>query len=319
MSFFPIVDLHCDLLSFLAEDPKHTIYDSKSNASYPDMVKGGVGLQVLAIFTQSTPNSFIEAKKQITKLDEILQNGPFELFSSSLSPSKPLVIPAFENAAGFCSESMQLDQGFSYLQSLLERFSRIFYISLTWDGENRFGGGNGSKVGLKSDGKELLQWMSGKKIALDFSHTSDFLADDLLNYLEKKSLDIPILASHSNLRSIADKERNLPDFLVKEIIRREGLIGLNFFAPFLGKDPSALKEHVQGFVDLGADDSLCFGADFFPSLLSSYVQSKYQTNTCFFKELNNSSCYPYALSLLPKPLLDKISSQNALRFITKNL
>lgn len=319
MPALPIVDLHCDLLSFLAEDPSHTIYDKKSNASYPDMQKGGVGLQVLAIFTQTSPESFTEGKKQIQKLEELLEKGSFTLFSHPLSTTTPQVIPAFENGSGFCSESMHLEEGFAYLESVIDRFSKIFYISLTWDGENRFGGGNSTKIGLKSDGKELLHWMDGKKIALDFSHTSDFLADDLLNYIEKKSLKIPILASHSNLRSVNAKERNLPDFVVKEIVRKQGLIGLNFFAPFLGKDPSALEQHIQGFLDLGAEDALCFGADFFPTLLSSYVQTKYQTDICFFPELANSSCYPYALSFVPRPLIHKISSQNALLFIEKNL
>jgi microsomal dipeptidase-like Zn-dependent dipeptidase len=321
----PIIDLHCDLLSFLTEDPSHTIFDDRSNASYPQMQKGGVGLQTLAIFTKTEPSSFIEAKKQVQKLEEILFLGHFKLFSkaSPLSSSSPQVIPAFENASGFCSESMKLEDGLSYLESVLERFQRIFYISLTWDGENRFGGGNGSKIGLKPDGKEVLQWMSGKNIAIDLSHTSDFLADDIINYLDKKSLSIALIASHSNLRSIEPKERNLPEFLVKEIISRQGLIGLNFFAPFLGKKPDALLEHVKAFLEFKAEHALCFGADFFPNLLSSYVKEKYNTDSCFFESLGNSSCYPFALSMLeshlPKEFISKIAHQNALNFIKKNL
>ena len=324
MENLPIIDLHCDLLSFLAENPSHTIYDDKSNASYPQMQQGGVAVQVLAIFTPNTSNSFIEANKQINLLDTILHSGKFSLFSkSNRNPSSVIqVFPAFENALGFCSDSMTLEQGFAYLESVLARFSRILYISLTWDGENRFGGGNGSRIGLKEDGKILLQWMSGKKIALDFSHTSDFLADDLLNYIDKKSLDVPVLASHSNLRSITNKERNLPDFLAQEIITRKGLIGLNFFAPFLGENPMSITKHVQSLLSLGAENSLCFGADFFPNLLADYVRSKYQTDLCFFPEIGNSSSYPKALSLLQSHLhlsqemLKKIAFDNAFQFIT---
>ncbi|MBS0627925.1 MAG: membrane dipeptidase, partial [Verrucomicrobia bacterium] len=69
----PIVDLHCDLLSFLAENPSHTINDPRSNASYPQMKQGNVVLQTLAIFTKSAPSAFVSAKKQIDALKKLLE------------------------------------------------------------------------------------------------------------------------------------------------------------------------------------------------------------------------------------------------------
>ncbi|MES2198673.1 MAG: membrane dipeptidase [Chlamydiota bacterium] len=327
----PIVDLHCDLLSFLAEKPSHTTEDPGSNASYPQMKQGNVTLQTLAIFTDSSPSSFLNGKKQLEALKRILteESDRYQLFDPSTDFTKShkaiSIIPAFENASGFSSDETSLDQALSYLDSVLNTFKRILYISLTWDGENRFGGGNGSKKGLKEDGKLALQWMHEKKIAIDLSHTSDFLADDILNYLDKKSLKVPVLASHSNARSVTNKERNLPDFLIKEIITRKGVIGLNFFAPFIGKESKELIKHVEHIFFLQGEDSLCFGADFFPDLLSSYVQTKYQSDFSFFKELNNSSCYPRALTLLQEHLdlkddvLQKIAHKNFQAYTAKNL
>ncbi|MBS0628086.1 MAG: membrane dipeptidase, partial [Verrucomicrobia bacterium] len=225
------------------------------------------------------------------------------------------VIPAFENACGFCSDDMTLDQGFLYLDSILKTFGRILYISLTWDGENRFGGGNGSKVGLKEEGKVILQWLHQKKIAIDLSHTSDFLADDILNYIDKKSLKIPVMASHSNARHITDQNRNLPDFLIQEIISRNGLIGLNFFAPFIGNESKDLIRHVEHILFLNGEDNLCFGADFFPDLSTSHLKTKYKSAICFFPDLNNSSCYSKALFILEKHLnLQKIAHENFQRY-----
>ena len=327
----PIVDLHCDLLSFLAENSAHTVEQPESNASYSQMKQGNVVLQTLAIFTDSSPSSFLSGKKQLESLKKILLEKPnrYQLFD----PSKNLidssnvisVIPAFENASGFCSDDTSIDEALSYLESILTTFGRILYISLTWDGENRFGGGNGTKSGLKDDGKIVLQWLHEKKIAIDLSHTSDFLADDILNYLDKKSLKIPVIASHSNVRSITNKERNLPDFLIQEIIARKGVIGLNFFAPFIGKESKDLPKHVEHLLLLAGEDHLCFGADFFPDLLASYVQKKYQSNICFFPELNNSSCYPTAIFLLQKQLnlkndvLEKIAHKNFGRYASTHL
>lgn len=318
----PIIDLHCDLLSFLAERSALSTDNPESNSSYSQMKQGNVILQTLAIFTESSQASFIKGQQQIGSLKRLLaeQGDRYQLFDPSLcftKSSKAIsIIPAFENASGFCSNDMSIDQGLSYLDSILSEFKRILYISLTWDGENRFGGGNGSKVGLKEDGERIIEWMHEKKIAIDLSHTSDFLADDILNYLDKKSLRVPVLASHSNARSITNKERNLPDFLIKEIITRKGIIGLNFFAPFIGKEAKDIIKHVEHFFHLGGENNLCFGADFFPDLLASYIQAKYQSPICFFPELNNSSCYPRALSMLETHLnlkneiLQKIAHKN---------
>ncbi len=71
---------------------------------------------------------------------------------------------------------------------------------MTHHGENRFGGGNSTGIGLKKDGEALLEYISEKKIAIDLSHTSDALAGDILNYIVKNKLGLSVLASHSNFR-----------------------------------------------------------------------------------------------------------------------
>ena len=73
--------------------------------------------------------------------------------------------------------------------------------------------------------KVLIDYLSDKKIAIDLAHTSDQLAHDIFNYTAQRNYKIPILASHSNFRSVYPNNRNLPDELVKELIARKGLIG----------------------------------------------------------------------------------------------
>ncbi len=304
---FPIIDLHCDLLSFLSESPLRTIDDPLSKASYPQMKQGGISLQTLAIFTKSAKGSLAEGNKQIQVFLDLLKKHPtnYQLWD----PKSPLtknsrisIVPAFENAYGFAEEGEPIEKALTQLDTLLKTLKRILYISLTWDGENRFGGGSGSKIGLKEDGMRILEWMSEKKIAIDLSHTSDFLADDIFNYVDKKNLQVPVMASHSNARAVTNKERNLPDSIIKEIFRRKGLIGLNLFSPFVGKEAKEISSHVAHFLDLGGENSLCFGADFFPELDFAYLKNKYQINSCFFPELADASCYGEALTLIQKAL-----------------
>src|SRR3990167_3521542 len=101
----PIIDLHCDLLSFLAEHPSRTTKDPLSRASYPQMLLGGVKVQTLAVFTETTPQAFTCAKKQLAILDALLEKEAYRLFDPSLDiqDSSPYiyVLPAFENACGF--------------------------------------------------------------------------------------------------------------------------------------------------------------------------------------------------------------------------
>lgn len=307
----PIIDLHCDLLSFLAENPHHTPYDKASRVSYPDLQQGGVHTQILALFTETKPFSTKHFTSQLEALVTLQLSPP---------PFPITFLLAIENASGIAEENEPLETVFQRLQAFLSTHPETLYLSLTWNGENRFGGGCGSAKGLKDEGKRLLEWLHDYPIAIDLSHTSDRLAEDICDFLEKKSLSNPLLASHSNARAICDHPRNLPDFLIREIIRKKGVIGLNFFAPFLGKDPHALARQVEHFLSLEAQQALCFGADFFPLPEEEYLVKKFGTKEGYFPALSNASCYPYALSLLQDTLslspsfAKDIASNNFLRY-----
>lgn len=321
---YPIVDIHCDLLSYLQESSERTPFDPLSKTSYAQMQEGGVALQTLAIFCTSKPDTGKIGRAQIELFSRLLEqySSYYELFDGSLHPSDKIrLLPAFENAYTLCDESEPLEKGFDFLEECLSRFGRILYVSLTWDGENRFGGGVGSSTGLKEDGKRLVEFLDKKQIAIDLSHASDPLAEDLLCYIDKKSLKVPVIASHSNFRNITDRPRNLPDEIAQEVIRRKGLIGLNFFAPFIGEHPETILDHITHALSLGGEESLCFGADFFSELDFSYIRKKYGIESGFFAEIDNASKYPCVLAWmeqrlgLPPSTLAKISHENFLNFL----
>ncbi len=323
----PVIDLHNDLLTYLAHQPGRTPEEPASRSSYGQMQAGNVAMQVLAIYTVTGIKSVTEGKAQIDEYLKLLKYYPtlFSSFQGTLNIASPQIslLPAIENASGFASESETLSDAISRLEEYLKLLGRILYIGMTWDNENRFGGGNLSLVGLKEDGKHLLEWMHGKKIAIDMSHTSDRLAYDIINFIEQKGFEIPVIASHSNFRAISNYPRNLPDEIAKEIIRRKGLIGLNFFAPFIHQtDPTAIVRHVEYALSLGAENALCFGADFFYDADFSNIREKYQRENAFYPELSNSSVYPSVLALLEEKLklkqeqLEKIGYKNVLTFTT---
>ena len=327
----PIIDLHNDLLFYLSHKPGRSPEDSVSRSSYQQLNRGNVKLQTLAIFAKTGKNSVENGQKQVDNFLKLISHYStlFAPCRFPLETQKPLVhlIAAFENASAFASEDEPLFEVFQRLERYIKAIGPVFYISLTWDDENRFGGGNRTSIGLKEDGKRCVEWMNEKKIALDLSHTSDKLAHELLEFIDKNALKIPVIASHSNFRSISDYPRNLPEGLAKEIIHRNGLIGLNLFAPFIHKtDPFAIIRHVEYGLELGAENALCFGADFFcDEDLSDSLKEKYQRSDAFYPEFSDPSVYPKLLELFSHQLklkeqnLLKIANQNVLRFLKEKI
>lgn len=318
-----IFDLHSDLLSFLTEQPGRAIEDPLSRCSHPQMIQGRVKLQTLALFSQRGSRSVERGEKQVAAFLELLKMPHFACIASEMTSTPHIhLIAACENASLFSLEDEPLDLAFQRLQHIHERLGRIFYITMTWNEENRFGGGNDSTAGLKPDGKTLLEFLSGKKIGVDLSHTSDRFAAEIIEYIDARKLPIPLLASHSNYRAITSMPRNLPDAIAREIIRRKGIIGLNFFAPFIGKNqPKKLMEHVQHALSLGGHESICFGADFFCDQDGYGLGAKYPDTPFYFPEYSNAGCYPALLDTLrtecglSTEVMKGIAHGNALRFL----
>ncbi len=224
----------------------------------------------MIIFTTSEPLSTHYAESQVEALLNLRKEIPL------------CTLFAIENAAALIEREEPFERGLLRAESLMERLGKPLYISLTWNEANRFGGGNESSQGLTGEGADLLTWMAEKGIAVDFSHTSDALAQDILKCIDVRGLKINVLASHSNFRAVQNCPRNLPDWLAREIIARKGVIGLNFFAPFVGTGPDALLRHVDYALSLGAIDTLAFGADFFYEEDFSHLKEKYQIEKGFF-------------------------------------
>ena len=66
---FPVADLHCDLLSFMAKVPKADPFDPDQIAcAFPWLKAGGVRAQVLAIYTDVNPESMELASRQASNL-----------------------------------------------------------------------------------------------------------------------------------------------------------------------------------------------------------------------------------------------------------
>ncbi|MEJ8801158.1 dipeptidase [Pontibacter sp. H249] len=326
---YPIIDLHCDLLVYLTDVPDSKLDNiAEIGCAVPALTEGNVKLQVMAIYSATAPGSTRYAALQRDMFAQLATNTSCglhavttpEQLQQALQNDKGIgMVAAVENASGFCEEDEPLEDGFKKLEKIIEACGRILYISMTHNDDNRFGGGNFSDKGITRDGQMLLDYIHGRRIAIDLAHTSDALAHDILTHIDKERLDVPVIASHSNFRALWDQRRNLPNELAQEVIRRGGLIGMNFLRHFLSSDnPEALMHHIMYGLDMGAQDALCFGADYFyfadsPNLdrFPYYFKEHEQAGTSYnfiLERLQNT---------LPQDQLAKLAYGNAQQFIQR--
>ena len=311
----PVTDLHCDLLSYLAQGRARSYQDPEVRCSHPQLMKGHVFFQTMAIFVETKKGCSAFAAKQVEAYKNLPKDKftPLKTLELPSSQDRVHTLPAIESASGLCDEKEKLEVAFQRIDEIQRTVGPLLYISLTWNMANRFGGGSSASIGLKKDGESLLEYLSGKKIAIDLSHTSDALAYDILNFIDKKKLKLTPIASHSNFRKVVNRNRNLPDELAREIIRRGGVIGFNLMHRFLGDDP---LKHIEHALSLGGEDHLCFGADFFFDGDLSSLQIPF--GPFYDDRFRDATCYPKLLELFSEKLSkEKIAYKNLASFLAR--
>ena len=118
----------------------------------------------------------------------------------------------------------------SVLLPMLHRLG-IRLLGLTWNGRNAFADGCTESGGLTAAGRDLVRHAWDLGMAVDVSHLSDAGFREVLALGQG-----PVLASHSNCRSLCLHNRNLTDGQLTALGRRNGVVGLNQVS-FLARRP----------------------------------------------------------------------------------
>lgn len=270
-----IWDLHCDLPMSLLQDGAHPS-DCSCACSLDELTQGGVHQQICAIFSFEHSMGADYALQQACALQRLRH----------VQSSGPQLRWALEGAVGIFPLKETVEQGFRRWEEIQTLLGPCSYVTLTWNGSCSLGGGAFSEEGLTQRGKEVVCGMIDRGIPLDMSHTSDSLAKDLLQLVDQRKPSHPILASHSNLRSLCPHPRNLPDWLAQELIQRKGLIGLNWVRPFIGSSWGDLFRHVEKILEWGGETVIASGADLFCEKIGLPPDAP-RIQMPFFKELSS--------------------------------
>ncbi len=334
---YPVFDLHCDLLAYLGASEKYTSLDEDALCSLPQLKAGAIQMQVMAFFEGSATNSLQSYQKQKTAFFSLNKDKNVTLLkdfsypewvksvldATANQPEQILAIPAIENINLVCLNGEKIETSLQRLDEFSEQVGKPFYIIMTWSGENDFGGAFDTKIGLKEKGKYLLNYCIEKNVAIDFSHASDFLIEDTFNFLEKENPAQAILASHSNFRTLTNRPRNLAEEFVLEIVKRNGIIGINAMCDFIGgiKIDNLVRHLEYGLKNY--PENIALGLDFFSEkILPPDFKPQLDFDSIFPKGLSHSGETQNIFPALQKKgyqdeQLKALSKDNALRFFQR--
>lgn len=138
-----------------------------------------------------------------------------------------------------------------------ETIGMLSVASLTWNGENSFGGGIGSSAGLSDAGMALAVELHAAGVILDVSHLSDRSREDLLGS------GLPVVATHCNCRALLDIPRNLPDEDMARIADLGGVTGITLVPDFLGEaaNMDTIADHLEHAISVAGESHVGIGSD----------------------------------------------------------
>lgn len=265
-----ICDCHCDTLTELY-NKNASLYENEQHFDIKRQIALGGGLQFCAIYVPTevfryqgglryTLCLLDKYNQEIKKLHEngidVLQMRTAEDAGNVLKHKAATLLAIEEGGA--------IDGSLEALRCLYELGVRA--MTLTWSNRNDIADGINEEAtgsGLTLFGKQVVAEMNRLGMLVDVSHISTAGFWSVIETSTK-----PIIATHSNAKSLCAHPRNLNDEQIKALAQNGGLAGITFAGQFLEEDwRNACIESVYKHIDymlnlIGNDDHIGFGSDF---------------------------------------------------------
>ncbi len=265
-----ICDCHCDTLTELY-NKNASLYKNEQHFDIKRQIALGGGLQFCAIYVPTevfryqgglryTLCLLDKYNQEIKKLHEngidVLQVRTAEDAGNVLKHKAATLLAIEEGGA--------IDGSLEALRCLYELGVRA--MTLTWSNRNDIADGINEEAtgsGLTLFGKQVVAEMNRLGMLVDVSHISTAGFWSVIETSTK-----PIIATHSNAKSLCSHPRNLNDEQIKALAQNGGLAGITFAGQFLEEDwRNACIESVYKHIDymlnlIGNDEHIGFGSDF---------------------------------------------------------
>ncbi|WP_166348403.1 dipeptidase [Phytoactinopolyspora limicola] len=266
-----VADTHNDLLSAVVIRPVSSWGTFFADQWLPQLVDGGVNLQVLPVFIDDyyRPEGalrhtmrMIECAHRIAEANSetvsLCLNG--EDIDAALATGRIALVLALESAPG-------IDEDVELLETLFRLGVRV--ASLAHFGRTPLADGSaedatGSR--LTRAGVEALALMEQLGMLFDVSHLGATGVEHVLELATR-----PVIATHSSARALRDHHRNLTDDQLKGTAATGGVICVNFFAPFLDAQEHTvdrLIDHIEHIVAVAGIEHVGLGPDFVEEVIA---------------------------------------------------
>ena len=252
---FPVFDLHCDTALALLGETVNEAGSLRKNELHIDLERAsslGGYAQCFACFTTPAMEKWhgvspvVVFERELATIQREVDKNQ-DLISIVYSAEE-----IEENqAAGKMSAILTLEgtAGIGYDPELLTDIQAIGFriASLGWNEKNPLTGSHVTGGGLTDQGREFVKEAQRLGILIDVSHISDEGFWDMM-----KVTQAPIVATHSNSRSVWNNSRNLTDDMFRAIVETGGVAGYNACADFTGENPTVdtICDHIFRFMEL---------------------------------------------------------------------
>lgn len=264
---FPVFDLHCDTaLALCGEDMKQHYALAKNDlhidleragglAGYAqcfacfttDLMDAHYGVSALQVFEREMAMILFELEKNSSHICQVYSPEQIE---QNLQQGMMSAILTIEGPAGF---------GFD--PELLEDLYKIGFriTTLGWNEKNVLVGSHKTGGGLTDLGRAYVREAQRLGMLIDVSHISDEGFWDIMQITQA-----PVIASHSNSRTVHPVSRNLTDDMFLAICRTGGVAGINMYTDFIGENATlnTVCDHILHFLSLDPDGThIALGGD----------------------------------------------------------
>ena len=269
-----VADLHNDLLMLVTRRPPAVWSAYFRDHWLPQLVDGGVDLQALPVFVDAEfrpEGSLRESLRMVEAAHQLAEaNADVVRLCTSgtdleraAADGRIALVLALEGCP-------QVDEDIELLGTFYRLGVRI--ASFTHFGRSALGDGSGEDAAgsrLTSHGVRAVAEMESLGMLVDVSHLGARGTEHVLELATT-----PVIATHSSARALRDHHRNLSDDHLRGIAATGGVIGINFFAPYLTEGVATidhLVDHFEHVAQVAGIDAVAIGADFITEVIEEKI------------------------------------------------
>jgi membrane dipeptidase len=276
-----VVDSHDDTTQRLLFEKGFDIgaRHENGNIDIPRMREGGLDALFFSIWVPSDVTGPIAVKRALQLIDrvhEAVRQHPNDLVLATTAAEIRRAAAEKKIAALMGMEGgHMIDDDLGTLRDYARLGVR--YLTLTHFKNNNWADSSTDRPahnGLTDFGKDVVRELNRLGVMVDISHVADKTFADVL-----AMTTVPVIASHSSCRAIANHPRNMTDDMMRALAKNGGVMMINYEVSFLSEENRLASEKSGGVVAaLGEMSKKCGGDEACSTLESARLPREAMAN-----------------------------------------